>query len=99
MSKPIKPMTEKEKYKQCDKEALITLIVFFAYFIWWWATGYGISDKGVDNSPWIMGLPLWFFLSCIVGWILCIIVITILVKTVYVDMDMGSEADSVEVTK
>ncbi len=89
----MKKMTEKEKYQQCNKEAIITLIVFTAYAIWWYFTGYGLNDKGVDAYPWVMGLPMWFFLSCIVGWIGITITIFLVVKFVFKEIDMGEEAD------
>lgn len=91
-----KHMTEKEKYKQCNKEAIISLMVFTGYAIWWYVTGYVLCDLGVDALPWVFGLPMWFFLSCIVGWILCVVAIALVVKFCFKDFDLGEEAGNSE---
>ena len=94
IDKSVEPakMTEKEKYKQCDKEAIITLIVFTLYAIWWYVAGFGVWSLGVDALPWVMGLPMWFFLSCIVGWIGFTIIIYIVIKVFFKEIDFGEEA-------
>ena len=90
--KETKHLTEKEKYRQCNKEALISLAIFTGYAIWWYLTGFGLWEKGVD--VWICGLPLWFVLSCIVGWVLCVVAVTLVVKFCFKNFDLGEEADS-----
>ncbi len=89
--KEVKHWTEKEKYRQCNKEAIITLIVFTGYAIWWYITGFGLWESG--NDTWVFGLPLWFVLSSIVGWLLCIAAVWIVVKVFFKDFDLGEEAD------
>lgn len=87
-------MTEKEKYQQCNREAIVALIVYTGYMIWWFVTGYGLNSLGVDALPWVMGLPMWFFLSCIVGWILCVVVVAVVIKKYFRHFDLGDEADT-----
>ncbi|OCG28609.1 hypothetical protein A9G11_10305 [Gilliamella sp. wkB108] len=56
------------RYKQANKEAIISLLLTIIYFIAWVISGYYVSDK-----IGFLGLPLWFELSCImvpVGFIL-----------------------------
>jgi uncharacterized membrane protein YhdT len=86
-----KKMTEKEKYKQCDKEAIITLVVTTIYALWWYFTGFGLNSLGVDALPWVMGLPMWFFLSCIIGWVGISIIIFFVIKFFFKNMDLGEE--------
>ena len=78
----------KEINKQLNKEALLTAGLFVLYFIWWYATAYGFADSAVR----VFGLPLWFFLSCIVGWILCCIGVTVLVKKFFKHVDLDEYA-------
>ena len=39
------------------------------------------------------GFRLWFVLSSIVGWLLCIAAVWIVVKAFFKDFDLGEEAD------
>ena len=64
-------MSEKEKNRQIRKEAIVSVILYAAFFIWWYFTGYGIAEKGTTETyTYVFGLPMWFFLSCVVGYAL-----------------------------
>ncbi len=85
-------VTEAEKNRQMKKEALISLIVYLAFFLWWWITGYGIASRGtVETYTYIWGLPLWFFLSSIVGYVLFSVATVVVVKIFFKDFDFGDE--------
>ncbi|MCR4962547.1 MAG: YhdT family protein [Firmicutes bacterium] len=75
----------KEINKQLKKEALLTALLYVLFFIWWYATAYGFADSPVR----VLGLPLWFFLSCIVGWLLCVAGTVILVKKGFKNIDLN----------
>lgn len=79
-------MTELQKHRQMNREALISLIIYLLFFLWWYFTGYGLSELLPDIF--VMGFPLWFFLSCIIGWILMSIAVFTLVKTVFRDFEL-----------
>lgn len=83
--------------KQLNKEAIYTCILYLLFFIWWYATAYGLADA--PQRVW--GLPLWFFLSCIVGWGLCCIGVTVLVKKFFrhVDLEAYNIEDVAEAAK
>ena len=72
--------------KQLKKEAIYTCILYLLFFIWWYATAYGLADA--PQRVW--GLPIWFFLSCIVGWLLCCVGVTVLVKCFFRDVDLDA---------
>jgi len=72
--------------KQLKKEAIYTCILYALFFIWWYATAYGFADA--PQRVW--GLPLWFFLSCIVGWLFCCVGVTLLVKCCFRDVDLDA---------
>lgn len=84
--------TEKQKNQQIKKEALISLGLYVLFFIWWYFTGYGIAEKGTPETyTYVMGLPMWFFLSCIVGYVLFSIATIIVVKMFFKNFDLGEE--------
>ena len=73
----------KEINRQINREAIWTFVLYGLFFLWWYATAYGLKDSTLR----ILGLPAWFFLSCVVGWLLCCIGVTILVKKVFRPVD------------
>ena len=80
----------KEINRQLNKEALLTLGLFLLFFLWWYATAYGLAD-----AEWtVLGLPAWFFMICLVGWILCCIGVAILVKKYFRDVDLDAFSES-----
>ena len=91
-------LTEKERNRQIKREALISVALYVGFFIWWYFTGYGIAEKGTPETyTYVMGLPMWFFLSCIVGYVLFCIATIVVVKKFFKDFDLGEEEkDEVE---
>lgn len=87
-------VTEAQKYNQIKKEVKASLGLYLAFFLWWYFTGYGIAEQGSPETyTYIFGLPMWFFLSCVVGYILFCIASVIVVKMVFKDFDLGLEAE------
>ncbi|OCG33527.1 hypothetical protein A9G34_05635 [Gilliamella sp. Choc4-2] len=50
------------RYKQANKEAILSLLVTVIYLIAWVVTAYNIG-----NESGILGFPMWFELSCIMS--------------------------------
>lgn len=95
----VQKLTEKEINSQIKKESIISLSLYVGFFIWWYVTGYGIAAKGTPETyTYILGLPMWFFLSCIVGYVLFSITAIIVVKKFFKDFDLGEEA-KIDTTK
>lgn len=68
--------------EQLKKETMISIALYVAYFLWWYGTGYGLAKGDPAQYRYIMGLPQWFFLSSIVGYVwFCIA--TILVTKIW----------------
>lgn len=86
-------LSERKRNKQMNKEAIISLILYACFFIWWYATGYGLSGGDPKEYVRILGLPLWFFLSCIVGWILLCIAVMFTVKFLFVEIDLDTNPE------
>jgi len=86
-------ITEADKNRQMKKEALISAVLYVAFFIWWYVTGYGVAATGTTATyTYVLGLPMWFFLSCVVGYVLFCIATVIVVKFFFKDFDLGEEA-------
>src|SRR5699024_7848110 len=63
-----------------NKEALIGCGLAIINFVWWYGFAYGLGDKPPEEYQYIFGLPAWFFLSCVVGLVVMITLVTIVVK-------------------
>lgn len=88
----IPKLTEEEINIQIKKEVILSIALYAAFFIWWYMTGYGIAATGTPETyTYIFGLPMWFFLSCIVGYVLFSIATIVVVKKFFKDFDLGEE--------
>ncbi|MCI2062032.1 MAG: YhdT family protein [Eubacteriaceae bacterium] len=86
-------LTEKERSRQIRKEAAVSMILYAAFFLWWYFTGYGLGGGDPKDYTFIMGLPMWFFLSCIVGYVGFCIASVIIVKKVFKNFSLEETAD------
>ncbi|MEG0291917.1 MAG: YhdT family protein [Anaerovoracaceae bacterium] len=92
-------LTSKERNLQIRKEAVVSIIMYIAFFLWWYFTGYGIGEKNNENFGYVFGLPMWFFLSCIVGYVLFCIAVVIVVKKVFKDFDLEETKEEINRTE
>lgn len=81
--------SEKEKNHQINKEVIITIILYLAYFIWWYVTGFLMGNTDPSEYRFILGLPTWFILNSIVGPIIFIIAVIFTVKCFFKNFDLG----------
>lgn len=79
---------EDPRYKQCNKEAKYAVALGIANLIWWYVFGYGLGSRPVGEYSYILGFPSWFFMSCIVGSIVFIILTFIMVNKFMEDMPL-----------
>lgn len=77
-----------DRNKQINKEALITLALYAFYFCWWYYFAYLYEAKIDGHYKFIFGLPSWFFYSCILGLFIINILVFIIVKLFFKDMDL-----------
>ncbi len=88
----MQPQTDNEKNRQIRREALLSLGLYLAFFVWWYVTGYGIAETGTPETyTYLFGLPLWFLLSCIVGYLLFCVATIFTVRRFFKDIDLGTE--------
>ena len=85
--------------KQINKEVLITIVLYLIYFIWWYYFAYKYSSDNVEEYKYILGLPEWFFYSCVVGLVLVNILVYIYVKFFFKDIDFDKYNENNESNK
>lgn len=78
--------------KQINKEAIITVILYIFYFCWWYYFAYLYSDsENVQNFKYILGLPEWFFYSCVLGLVVINFLVFIIVKIFFKNVSLEEE--------
>lgn len=79
---------EDPRFEQCNREAKYGIALGIANMIWWYAFGYGLGDKPVEEYSYILGFPSWFFFSCVLGAIIFIVATFIVVDKGLKDMSL-----------
>lgn len=82
------------RYKVSNKEALFGIGLALFNFLWWFGFAYGLGSKPVEEYTYILGLPSWFFYSCVLGFIVVVILVIILVKGVFKEVPFDDEEGS-----
>lgn len=84
----------KSRKKQINKEIVVTVILYLFYFVWWYYFAYvRFNSDDVEHFKYIMGLPEWFFYSCVVGLIIINLLVFILVKVFFKNVSLEEEDD------
>ncbi len=81
-----------EKFKVMDKEALATLICALLITLFFW----GVIFLCADLELFMFGLPLWFILSCLGGYLLSILGVMFILKRYFVNFDLEQDAPEEE---
>ncbi|HAK44102.1 MAG TPA: DUF997 domain-containing protein [Clostridium sp.] len=81
-------LSEKAKNRQINKEAIISIVLYILYFIWWYVTGFGLGSGDPSTYKYVMGLPLWFVLNSFVGPMIFIVAVIFTVKYLFVNIDL-----------
>lgn len=77
-----------KRYKQADKEALITLLMYAFFFLWWTVFAFGLGSGDPENYSYVFGLPAWFFYSCVAGYPVVSIILWVVIRKWFVDMPL-----------
>jgi uncharacterized membrane protein YhdT len=80
------------RFAQANREALLALGAYGLYFIWWYVCAYGLGDGDPDTYTYVLGLPAWFFYSCIVGYPLVVGLLWVMVRVFFKDIPLDDEA-------
>lgn len=94
MSKDV--LTHDDRYKIANREALIGVGLAIFNFLWWYGFAYGLGSKDPSEYTFILGFPAWFFYSCILGFIVMVILVTVIVKFWFVEVPLDAEINEEE---
>jgi uncharacterized membrane protein YhdT len=83
-----------DRFKIANREALIGVGLVIFNFIWWYGFAYGLGSKDPAEYTYVFGFPAWFFYSCVLGFIVMVILVTVVVKWWFVDIPLDDEVDS-----
>lgn len=79
--------SSKDITKQINKEVIVTIILYLIYFLWWYYFAYIFPPKNVEDYKYILGMPEWFFYSCVVGLVLINFLVFLATKFFFKDID------------
>lgn len=84
------------RFRIAHREALIGLGLAIINFIIWYGFAYGLGSKNPNEYTYVLGFPAWFFYSCIVGFIVMVILLSLVVRFVFQDISLDEEEKSEE---
>lgn len=79
------------RFSIANREALMAVGLAIINFIWWFSFAYGMGKPSPENYTYILGFPAWFFYSCIIGFLLMIILVVVVVKFFLTDVPLDEE--------
>ncbi|MDL2307315.1 YhdT family protein [Desulfovibrio sp. OttesenSCG-928-C06] len=82
------------RFRQANREALITLAVYIFFFLWWTVFAFGLGSGDPDNYSYVLGLPSWFFYSCVLGYPVVTILLWLVIKRWFKDIPLDGEPES-----
>ncbi|EMA6343555.1 YhdT family protein [Bacillus cytotoxicus] len=87
---------EDSRFRFAHKEALIGLGLACINFVIWYGFAYGLGSKDPSEYTYIFGFPAWFFYSCIVGFLIMVVLLSLVVRFVFQDIPLDEEEKSEE---
>jgi len=81
------------RYPIAHREAWIGIALVLFHFAWWYGFAYGFGSKPVESYTYIIGFPAWFFYSCILGFIIIIILVILFVRFLFKDLPLESDEE------
>ena len=84
-------LREDSRYRQANREALISLAMYGLFFAWWYVTAYGLGSGDPGEYSYVMGFPAWFFYSCVVGYVGISILVWAVVRIFFSDVSIEDD--------
>ncbi|PBB05656.1 MULTISPECIES: YhdT family protein [Salimicrobium] len=85
-----------ERFKVANREALIGVGLALINFLWWFGFAYGLGSKPPEEYSYIFGLPAWFFMSCVGGFILMSVLVIFVVNVYFTDVPLEAKDEDIE---
>lgn len=94
MKKTVDPADK--RFKIAHKEALIGVVLVLINFIWWYGFAYGLGSGKVEQYTYVFGLPAWFFYSCIAGFVVMVVLVSVTVKFFFKEVPFEEEEGEIK---
>ena len=85
-----------KRFKIANREAIIGVILVLINFIWWYAFAYGMGSGDPTSYTYILGMPAWFFYSCVVGFLVMVVLVAFVVKFLFKEVPFEDEEEGEE---
>ncbi|HHW18066.1 MAG TPA: YhdT family protein [Firmicutes bacterium] len=85
---------EDPRFEQCNKETWVMVILLVLNILWWYGFAYGLGSKSPSEYGFILGLPGWFFWSCVMGWVVFSFAAYYAVKIYFKDIPLDDGGQS-----
>lgn len=82
-----------KRFKQADREALITLGLYGFFFLWWTLFAFGLGSGDPEGYSYVFGLPAWFFYSCVLGYPVMTLLLWVVIRRFFSDMPLDDPED------
>lgn len=82
---------EDRRFKFANREALIGVGLVIFNFIWWFGFAYGMGSRDPADYSYVFGLPDWFFYSCVLGFVVMILLVWAAVRFLFEDIPLDDE--------
>lgn len=82
---------DEKAFKIAHREAMIGIVLVIFNFIWWFGFAYGLGSGDPMAYTYILGLPAWFFYSCVVGLLVMILLVSLSVKYLFKEVPFEEE--------
>ncbi|CAG9613278.1 hypothetical protein BACCIP111899_02492 [Bacillus rhizoplanae] len=84
------------RFRVAHREAWIGVGLAVINFLLWYGFAYGLGSGNPKEYTYVLGFPAWFFYSCIVGFIVMVLLIVFVVRFVFQDVSFDEEEKSEE---
>ncbi|ALX50175.1 YhdT family protein [Lentibacillus amyloliquefaciens] len=84
------------RFKVANREAIVGCILAAINILWWFGFAYGLGSKPPEEYTYVLGFPAWFFWSCIVGYVVMVVLVFIVVKFVLKEVPLDDEVEDEE---
>ncbi|GGC82929.1 sodium:pantothenate symporter [Thalassobacillus devorans] len=82
---------DKHWFRIAHREAWIGVGLAVFNFIWWFGFAYGLGGASPSSYDYIFGLPAWFFFSCVLGFIIMVVLVLLVVKFWFIEVPFEEE--------
>jgi uncharacterized membrane protein YhdT len=83
-----------ERFKVAHKEAVIGAVLVIINFLLWYGFAYGMGSGDPSEYHYILGLPEWFFYSCIIGTLISTLLVILSVKYLFKEVSFDEQDGS-----